>query len=338
MNARRWAQGAGLCLLSFAIASALAAQALRIEEIGGEPVPVPGIGNAELSGITWAGGARYLAVDDGRSRLFPLDVTIDEATGKIVRVVAGEFVSLKGARDIEGIAWRSAQHSVIVTDETAHELREYDPVSGELKRSFPPPALFHDRIRQNRGFEGVAISPDGKSVWTVNEGPLRYDGDSAGALQGAWVRLQRFDAALVPNGQWAYRTEPGIGFVGVVDLMVAPAGELLVLERALTGGGFSARIFFAGLARATDIAGIERLRDRDDFRPARKEKLWERTGGFQNFEGIALGPELAGGARLVLLVSDGGDQRPPTLLPLRFTTRPAEPSEPPTRDSNGAAP
>lgn len=322
MNARRCAQWAGPCLLSLAIASALAAQTLRIEEVGGEPVPVPGIGNAELSGISWAGGARYFAVDDSRSRMFPLDLTIDEATGRIVRVVAGEFVSLKGAGDLEGIAWRSAHESVLVTDETSDDIREYDPESGELKRSFSTPPLFRGRIRENRGFEGIAISPDGKSVWIVNEGPLRFDGDSAGALQGAWVRLQRFDGALTPNGQWAYRTEPGLGFVGVVDLMVAPSGELLVLERALTGGGFSARIFFAGLARATDIASIEKLRDRDDFRPARKEKLWERTGGFQNFEGIALGPELAGGARLVILVSDGGDQRQPTLLPLRLTTTP----------------
>ena len=337
MNARRCAQWAGLCL-SLASASALSAQTLRLEEVGGEPVPVPGIGNAELSGITWAGGARYLAVDDGRSRLFPLDVTIDEASGRIVRVVAGEFVSLKGARDIEGIAWRNGQGSVLVSDEVAHELREYDPVSGALKQSFSPPPLFRDRIRENRGFEGVAISPDGKSVWTVNEGPLRNDGASAGALQGAWVRLQRFDGALVPNGQWAYRTEPGLGFVGVVDLMVAPGGELLVLERALTGGGFSARIFFAGLARATDIAGIEKLRNRDDFRPVRKEKLWERTGGFQNFEGIALGPELADGARLVLLVSDGGGQRQPTLFPLRLTATPPTAHSTTAEGSKGAAP
>lgn len=322
MTGRRCAQGAGLWVLSFAIASALAAQTVRIEEVGGEPVPVPGIGNAELSGLTWAGGARYLAVDDSRSRMFPLDLTIDEATGRIVRVVAGEFVSLKGARDLEGIAWRSAHNSVLVTDEMSDDIREYDPESGELKRSFSTPPLFRGRIRQNRGFEGVAISPDGKSVWIANEGPLRYDGDSAGALQGAWVRLQRFDAALAPTGQWAYRTEAGLGFVGVVDLMVAPGGELLVLERALTGGGFSARIFLADVARATDVSGLEKLRDRDDFRPARKEKLWERTGGFQNFEGIALGPELAEGARLVILVSDGGDQRQPTLFPLRLTTTP----------------
>lgn len=326
MDAGRCARWAGLCLLSFACASALSAQSLRIEDLGDEPVPVPGIGNAELSGLTWAGGTRYLAVDDGRSRLFPLEVTIDEASGKITRVVAGEFVSLKGARDIEGIAWRSAERTVLVTDETAHELREYDPESGEQKRSVLPPALYRERIRVNRGFEGVAISPDGKSVWLGNEGPLRSDGGSPSTLEGAWVRLLRLDAALAAHEQWAYRTEPGLGFVGLVDLMVAPSGELLVLERALTGSGFSARIFAVDLAQATDISGIEKLRDRDDFRPARKTRLWERSGGFQNFEGIALGPALTGGGRLVLLVSDGGGQRQPTLLPLRLTTNPTSES------------
>jgi hypothetical protein len=52
--------------------------------------------------------------------------------------------------------------------------------------------------------------------------------------------------------------------------------------------------------------------------PVGKRALWERRGGFQNFEGMALGPELGGGGRLVLLVSDGGERRPPTLLPLRL--------------------
>jgi hypothetical protein len=59
--------------------------------------------------------------------------------------------------------------------------------------------------------------------------------------------------------------------------------------------------------------------------PARKQKLWERAGGFQNFEGMTLGPELPGGGRLVLLVSDGGGQRQPALLALRLTSAASEP-------------
>jgi hypothetical protein len=108
---------------------------------------------------------------------------------------------------------------------------------------------------------------------------------------------------------------------------VAPGGELLALERALTGGGFSARLFEIDLSRATDVSGFEKLRNRDDFRPVRKTKLWERSGGFQNFEGLTLGPELAMGGRLVLLVSDGGSRRPPELLPLRLVPSAPTPAE-----------
>jgi hypothetical protein len=312
-----------LCWLALAVAAPRAgSQTFRLEELGSGPVPVPGIGNAELSGITWAGESRYFAVDDGRSRLFPLDVALDEKSGAIAKVVAGEFVSLRGASDVEGIAWLAASRTVLITDETAHEVREHDPVSGELLRRIPAPPPYRGRIRENRGFEGVAVSPDGRTVWVANEGPLRLDGDSPSALDGGWVRLQRLDAKLAPVRQVAYKTEPGLGFVGVVDLMIAPGGELLVLERALTGGGFSARIFEVMLDGASDVTGVEKLRNRDDLRAAKKKRLWERAGGFQNFEGIALGPELPSGGRLVLLVSDGGGQRQPSLLALRLTTRP----------------
>jgi hypothetical protein len=79
------------------------------------------------------------------------------------------------------------------------------------------------------------------------------------------------------------------------------------------------------------VTSFEKLRNRDDFRAATKQKLWERAGGFQNFEGMALGPALAIGGRLVLLVSDGGDRRPPTVLALRLTRSQAEAPESGTR-------
>jgi hypothetical protein len=319
MNAgARWA----VLLCSLALAPGALAQALRLEELAGGPIAIAGIGNAELSGITWAGEGRYFAVDDGRSRLFPLEVTLDGTTGAITRVAAGEFVSLRGAADVEGIAWLAKARTVLVTDETAHEVREHDPVSGELRRRIPAPPPFQGRLRQNRGFEGITASPDGASIWIANEGPLRLDGGSANALEGAWVRLQQLDAALKPVRQFAYETEPGLGFVGVVDLALAPGGELLVLERALTGGGFSARIFVVDFGGARDVTGVEKLREGDGFVAVKKQRLWERSGGFQNFEGMALGPELPGGGRLLLVVSDGGGQRQPTLLALRLTSIP----------------
>jgi hypothetical protein len=317
----------GLALALALAAGASRAGSLQLTELG-DPVPIPGIGNAELSGISWAGGARYFAVDDNRARLFPLEVTLDPASGQIARVEAGEYVKLEGARDSEGVAWRAATGTLLVTDERLHEIREYDPESGKLRRRIPPPVRFRGRLRANRSLESIALSPDGRTAWIANEGPLRLDGPNANALSGAWVRLQRLDAKLAAAGSYAYRTEAGLGFVGVVDLLVAPRGELLVLERALTGGGFSARIFLADLAGATDVTSYEQLRGRDDFQPASKVPLWERRGGFQNFEGLALGPELPGAGRLVLVISDGGDQRPPALVALRLVYAETEPEAP----------
>lgn len=304
-------------LFVLALAAPALAQKNQLTELGSGPVVIPGLGNAELSGITWVGGARYLAVDDGRARLVPLEVTLAPRTDAIQAITVGESVPLEGARDAEGIAWLAKSGTVLVSDEGWKELREHDPKTGKLLRRIEVPRIFRERASKNGGLESIAAAPDGH-LWIGNEDPLRLDGPGPTALEGAWLRLQRLGPSFAPAGQWAYRTEPGLGFVGLVDLLVTPRGELLTLERSLTGGGFTARIFEVDIARATDVTAFEKLRNRDDFWPARKTKLWERSGGFQNFEGLTLGPELASGGRLALIVSDGGGRRPPMLLALRL--------------------
>jgi hypothetical protein len=318
-------------LIAFA-AGAAAAERIAFDELGDGPVPVPGVGNAGLSGITWLEGGHFLAVDDASDRMFPLQVTLDESTGGILRVEAGKPIELEGAKDAEGIAKRDGAASVLVADEGTHDLREHDVATGKRLRVIPPPTLYKGRIKNNKGFEGVTIAPDG-SVWTATESPLRRDGVGPNSTSGGWVRLQHFDASFEPAEQYAYLPEPGFGFVGVVDLLATPEGELLVLERALTGGGFTARIFQVDASQATNVSSIEKLRNRDDVRSVKKQKLWERSGGFQNFEGITLGPNLPGGERLVLLISDGGGHRAPHLLALRLGRKAAEaaPSAPPAR-------
>jgi hypothetical protein len=318
-------QGGGLALALLILLAAGAADAERIvfEELGDGPVPVPGVGNAGLSGITWLEGGRFLAVDDDSDRMYPLQLTLDESTGGILQVEVGAPIELEGAKDAEGIAKRHGAGSVLVADEGTHDVREHDVATGKRLRVIPPPAFYKGRIKNNKGFEGVTIASDG-SVWIATESPLRRDGLGPDSTSGGWIRLQRFDASFAPAEQYAYLPEPGFGFVGVVDLLATPEGELLVLERALTGGGFTARVFQVDASRATDVASIEKLRNRDDVRAVQKQKLWERSGGFQNFEGIALGPSLASGGRLVLLISDGGGHRAPHLLALRLTRKAAE--------------
>src|SRR5262245_60721283 len=118
--------------------SAAAAASLVLEERGNGQVVVPDIGDAELSGVTWMDAGRFLSVDDGGSRLFPLDVTLDDATGAIAKVVAGAPVVLAGAKDPEGIARRPGHEGVLVVDEGTRDLREYDPASGKLLHAVAP--------------------------------------------------------------------------------------------------------------------------------------------------------------------------------------------------------
>jgi hypothetical protein len=318
MQAWRAARGAAIAVLGLVLAGAAGAEPLRLEELGDGPVPVPGLDAAELSGITWLGGVRYLAVDDGSPRLLPLDVQWDAASRRIADVVVGEAVRIEGGRDLEGIAWRASDRRLFVTDEGSHRILEVDPATGKVVRRLSPPSRFRGRLQGNRGLEGIAFSPDGRSAWVAAEAPLRRERGVPAVLEGPWIRLQRLDASFAATGQWAYRTEPALGLVGLVDLAVAPNGQPLVLERALTGAGFSARIFAVDLAEASDTSEIDVLAEGEEVRPARKLVLWQRTGGFQNFEGLALGPELEGGGRLLLLVSDGGGRRSTTLLALRL--------------------
>jgi hypothetical protein len=304
--------------LQLGVAGISAADELTLTPIGDGPIAIPGIGNAELSGVVWLGGSRFLAVDDGDGLLVELDLVLDEETGAVRSFVASVRATLAEARDPEGIAIRPGHESLLVVDEGHRDLREYDASSGELLRKIAPPPRYEGRLKKNTGFEGITSVPDGDTVWVATEGPLRLDGSGPTVSKGGWIRLQRFDASLEPTAQYAYQTETGIGYVGVVDLLATPEGELLVLERALVGTGFAARVFQVDISRATDVTDFEKLRNRDDFQRVWKRPVWERRLGFQNFEGMALGPPLGGGGRLVLLVSDGGGHREPQLLPLRM--------------------
>ena len=311
--------GVFLLALQAGAAGMSGADELHLTPLGDGPIAIPGIGNAELSGIVWIGGSRFLAIDDGDGQLVELDLTLDEETGAVRSFVASVRATLAEARDPEGIARRPGHESLLVVDEGHRDLREYDPSSGALLRQIAPPPRYAGRLKKNTGFESITSVPDGDVVWVATEGPLRLDGPGPSVSKGGWIRLQRFDASLTPTAQYAYLTEAGIGYVGVVDLLATPEGELLALERALVGTGFAARIFQVDITPATDVTGFEKLRNRDDFQRVWKRPVWERRYGFQNFEGMALGPSLAGGGRLVLLVSDGGGHRAPQLLPLRMT-------------------
>jgi hypothetical protein len=91
----------------------------------------------------------------------------------------------------------------------------------------------------------------------------------------------------------------------VVELVHLPVSGVLVLERSFAAGGFRTRIYSVDVAGATETSAIASFEE-TTVTPVTKTLLYEAAGLLENFEGLALGPQLANGDFSLLLVSDDG--------------------------------
>jgi Esterase-like activity of phytase len=316
-----------------ACAAALAAllapvptRAASIVDPGFGPFTWRSASSYELSGLAAAGGDAYFGVGDTGAKLVPLAIGIDRSTGAVTGVTAGPTVALAGGVDLEGVSYDPTTGTVLVSDETGPAIRRHDPASGALLGTFAVPPVFAG-ARPNRSLESLFFDGSTGLTWTANEDALLSDGPATSLLAGSFVRIQRFDGAGAPAGQWAYRTDriPGAAVggqetSGVSDLLVLPSGELLVLERSLSSLLFQMRIYQVDLGGATDTSAFPALLGAS-FTPAAKTLLWTSDEAAQtgNFEGLALGPRLDDGSYGLLLVADDNGARGQALLPLRVT-------------------
>ena len=282
-------------------------------------------GAEQISGITYAGGDLYYAVDDNDVKLYPITLKIDRDTGSLAAgtdgMTIGTGIEVSGSHDMEGCAFDPASGKVWISQETSALIREFDPASGDLLRSAPVPAV-QKQYAGNYSLEALTISGDGMTMWTCNEEALKCDGALATNTVGSVVRLTRFMRESVydnwtPNGEWAYETQP-IGTAkdsstrsGVSGLCALPDGTLLVLERRCYEGGlfpdFNIRLYQVNFNGATDISSIAALKDAT-YTKTTKTLLWQYThaNNMPNYEGMCLGPGLNDGSCTIVLVSDGG--------------------------------
>ena len=293
------------------------------------------IGAEQLSGVTWAGGNLFYAVDDNDNKLYPLTLGID-ATGALAtnNIALGAGVAMTDSCDIEGCAFDQASGKVWISQEPGALIREFDPRTGELFRSAPVPAVQKQCVA-NYGLEALTIAADGRTMWTCNEEALQVDGELATNSVGSVVRLTRFTRDSVcdnwtANGEWAYETQP-IGTAknpwtrsGVSGLCALPDGTLLVLERRCCAGlivpCFSIRIYQVDFAGATDVSSFASLRGAS-YAKTGKTLLWEHVHAYAmpNYEGMCLGPRLADGSRAIVLVSDGGSHAEEGIFTLKLS-------------------
>jgi hypothetical protein len=115
----------------------------------------------------------------------------------------------------------------------------YLPRSASGEVDFRPMETRAEGREDNRGFEGVALSPDGKSVYAILQSALTQDG---GREAGA-TRLLAFDALTgTPRAEYAVPfTDPASLGVRAAklkgrnlvfsDLLCLPDGKILALER-----------------------------------------------------------------------------------------------------------
>ena len=301
----------------FALAAAAPTTRWTITDPGQGPVLLPsgGTGARELSGVVWVGGTRYYAVSDKVPALFTLSIAVDPHGGRIARASVDAAVPpLAGSKDLEGITCDPAAGTVLVSDEVGPAIREYRIADGALVRTLSLPPVYGN-ARNNLSLESLSMDPDHRTLWTVNEETLTNDGPISSRTAGSVVRLQRFDRAYRPTGQWAYVTDPTFGEFegkrrdlegsGVSDLVALPDGGLIVLERAYGLSGLRIRLYEVDFSGATDVTAAPSLASAT-YSPVGKRLLWEGRFPDVNYEGAALGPALYDGAHSLVLIADDG--------------------------------
>ena len=118
--------------------------------------------------------------------------------------------------------------------------------------------------RQNRGFEGIAITPDETTLFIAMQGPLDYPTTALGRLS-RMVRIFRFDIGSERvTGEYVYQFDEVCAFLGqaagcpvipgemkISGLSAISATSLLVDERTDT----AAKVYRVDVSGATNILG-----------------------------------------------------------------------------------
>lgn len=230
----------------------------------------------------------------------------DTFNGLNPQLLNGSSATLGRSLDPEGLA-RLPNGNLLVSDEYGPSVYEFTS-AGQFVRAFQTPANLLPKDangtvnfvdgrnplvtgrQDNRGFEGLAVSPDGKTAYAILQDPLVEEGlSNKGAADGRYspnTRIVAYDIATgTQKAQYIYQLESLADIndrisgtkndfdadkqgrsIGVSSLVATGDGKLLVLERDNRGYGVddpngskpvgSKRIFQIDLAGATDVKDV----------------------------------------------------------------------------------
>jgi len=299
-----------------------------------------------LSGLTYNPGCDlFYAISDDRGSLAPprfytLKIRFDgegvEATvlgATLLRDVKGATFA-RGDIDPEALALTEGGTLFLASEGVPH--RGIDPLVGRfgldgsligtlgLPEHFLPDAEGTRGVRDNLGFEGLAASPDGSLLFVAAENALLQDGPAADLAVESPTRLLKIELSSGrPVAEYLYEVgpvpdepRPATAFRtnGISEILALDNERLLVLERSFSVGvGNTVRIYLVDLQGAANIKDIDSLSDMDDPKSVPLEKVLVADIGElgvepDNIEGMALGPVLEDGRRLLVLISDNNFQ------------------------------
>ncbi|MGH7169303.1 MAG: esterase-like activity of phytase family protein [Gemmataceae bacterium] len=217
--------------------------------------------------------------------------------------------------------------SIFISDEYGPYLYQFAP-NGRRLRSIRIPEKFQivnprakeeDELKANksgrvpnRGMEGLALTPDGRKLVAALQAPLIQDGGRAGIN----CYLVEIDLAKGTSREFLYPlAKPGLG---LSEILAVNDREFLVIERDGLRGkdARDKKIFRIDIAKATDISGRASLpmKSLPKGVVAVKKQLFldllDPRHGLAGpdfpakVEGLAFGPDLADGRRLLIVTSD----------------------------------
>ena len=223
--------------------------------------------------------------------------------------------------------------SVIEINRAGQLVRRYSLPSNVLPRNATSGIVNHASDagndagkRTNRGFEGLAISPDGRTLYAMLQSAMLDEGGSNGTTN----RIVAFDTRTArPLAQYGYRMDGNSQGRGISALVAINDHEFLVLERNNRGLGVDAnlaspnkKVFRIDLTGATDVTELNlATAPAGSWTPATKVTTpWldlaaaatlahpslSTLGGVspEKWEGLTVGPRMSDGSYLVVAGTD----------------------------------
>ncbi|KQR67464.1 esterase-like activity of phytase family protein [Pedobacter sp. Leaf176] len=167
--------------------------------------------------------------------------------------------------DSEGLV-RASDGSFWVSDEYGPHIAHFDASGKTIERINPfgsgaggrkIPVVFANR-RANRGMEGLAITPNGKTLVGIMQSPM-YNPSKTAVANSTVLRILTFDIATGATKQYAYLME-NTTLTGVSDVVAVNATTFLTIERDGLFGGDPTnpaafkKVFKIDISAATDIS------------------------------------------------------------------------------------